>query len=139
MCPSLFIQVENIPVNANGKKDQQAVDKIPISKEDIIGRPAKDDDAIRLTTLEQQVRSIWQEVLPAQSIAGLETMQCHSDFFRVGGNSLLAIQLRSQLRKCFGVDISLPGLFERNTLSSSLVLQADSPDHHPAQAEVVIK
>lgn len=117
MCPSIFVQVEHIPVNVNGKKDQRAVDNLPIYRENILGAAAAQVHGLPFSGSELQVKGVWEDVLPAQSMLGPERIQRHSDFFRVGGNSLLAIQLRSRLRAHFGVDLPLPKLFQHSTLS----------------------
>jgi len=49
-----------------------------------------------LGDLEQQLVSIWQEVL------GLQRIGPHDDFFDLGGHSLLVIQLHRQLHRRIG-------------------------------------
>lgn len=138
MCPSMFVQSEHIPVNVNGKKDQKAVDKLPISRVKTLGASPAQDDSRQLSALELKVKDVWEEVLPERTILGLELIHRSSDFFRVGGNSLLAIRLRSRIRACFGVDLPLPQIFQHSTLGSmaGLVLMGSSDVQTRAQSPI---
>lgn len=61
---------------------------------------------------ERQVAEAWSELL------GIPTIDRHDNFFDLGGNSLIAIQLASQLRKRFAIDLSIANLFESSDLAS---------------------
>jgi len=60
---------------------------------------------------EQLTADIWQDIF------GIARVGIHDDFFSLGGNSLLAIQLVSRLRKNFKVEIPLSKLFEFPTVA----------------------
>jgi acyl transferase domain-containing protein len=57
-------------------------------------------------TLEEEVLQIWEEVLGTQGAGG------HSNFFELGGNSLIGIQVVSRIRQHFQIEFSLESLFE---------------------------
>ncbi|MCC7142794.1 MAG: SDR family NAD(P)-dependent oxidoreductase [Candidatus Eisenbacteria bacterium] len=59
---------------------------------------------------ERQVAEVWSELL------GVPTITRQDNFFDLGGNSLIAIQLASQLRKRFEIDLSIANLFESSDL-----------------------
>ncbi|MBA2681048.1 MAG: SDR family NAD(P)-dependent oxidoreductase, partial [Ktedonobacteraceae bacterium] len=61
---------------------------------------------------EHIIRSIWQEVL------GVKDVGLHENFFDLGGNSLIAIQLISKLKKAFRRPIPAVALFEAPTISA---------------------
>lgn len=61
--------------------------------------------------IEQAAAKIWEELF------GIERLGIHDNFFNLGGNSLLAIQLVSQMRKAFDVDLPLSKLFESPTIA----------------------
>lgn len=61
--------------------------------------------------VEQTVANIWQQLLGIQQI-GIE-----DDFFELGGDSLLATQTISRLRKVFDVEMSIRRLFETPTVA----------------------
>jgi amino acid adenylation domain-containing protein len=58
-----------------------------------------------VTATQQQLAAIWQQLL------GIEPIGLHDDFFRLGGNSLLGVQVLSRLRETFTVEIPLNTLF----------------------------
>jgi acyl transferase domain-containing protein len=59
---------------------------------------------------EQRVANVWEELF------GVERVGRHDNFFELGGNSLIAIQLVSQIRKIFQVELALNRLFEAPTV-----------------------
>ena len=61
---------------------------------------------------ERRVAAAWSEIL------GITPIGRTDNFFEVGGNSLLAIQLASHLRKAFDVDLTIASLFEAADLAS---------------------
>ncbi|MHC0066349.1 FkbM family methyltransferase [Nostoc sp. UIC 10890] len=67
---------------------------------------------------EQKIADIWQELL------GVEEIGIDDNFFDLGGHSLIATQMVSQLRKDFEVELSLRHIFEAPTVSElSLVIE----------------
>lgn len=70
--------------------------------------------------IEAMIGEIWEKML------GIEKIGVQDDFFALGGDSLLGIQVISRLREVFPVDLSPAMLFERPTiaeLSNELVEQ----------------
>jgi FkbM family methyltransferase len=56
--------------------------------------------------LEAKIANLYQELL------GIETVGIYDNFFELGGNSLIGIQLISQLRQEFQLELSLRSLFD---------------------------
>jgi amino acid adenylation domain-containing protein/thioester reductase-like protein len=110
MCPTYIITIDQIPRNPNGKKDRTAIDALPVPESEII------DALDGFSDIEAQVKSIWEEVLGAK--ARSFKMKPDTDFFHVGGNSLLLIRLQAAVRSAFGITISLPELFQASTIGS---------------------
>ncbi|MBH8554261.1 FkbM family methyltransferase [Nostocaceae cyanobacterium CENA357] len=68
--------------------------------------------------IESRIATLYQELL------GIEQVGIYDNFFELGGHSLLGIQLISQLRKDFDVEMSLRPLFEAPTVSElALVIE----------------
>jgi acyl carrier protein len=63
------------------------------------------------TELEKAVAKVWREAL------GVETVGVDDDFFGLGGNSLVAVQLIAALRKEVGVRLPMRSLFELPTVA----------------------
>ena len=124
MCPSLIVPIDKLPTNVNGKLDRAAVDRLPIPAEGN-GNGDGSEGGKALTPAEQRMLHIWRDVLDSQpsheeedtSAIPMGAIDADSDFFQVGGSSMLAIKLRSVIRSAFGVVISLPDLFKLRTLA----------------------
>ncbi len=106
MLPSTFIWLDNLPLTPNGKVDRRALPG-PEEGDDFAARPTT---APRSPT-EKQLAAIWARLLGVQSVGVWD------DFFEMGGESLLALQLVSAINQHFGVGISLPRLFETPTVA----------------------
>jgi acyl transferase domain-containing protein/acyl carrier protein len=63
------------------------------------------------TELEKAVAQVWREAL------GVEVIGVDDDFFGLGGNSLVAVQLIAALRKAVGVRLPMRSLFELPTVA----------------------
>jgi acyl transferase domain-containing protein/acyl carrier protein len=61
--------------------------------------------------LEGQLAEIWQELF------GIEPIGVEDNFFRLGGDSLTAIQLATRLRASLGVDLQVNELFDEPTIA----------------------
>ncbi|TRW90361.1 non-ribosomal peptide synthetase [Candidatus Methylobacter oryzae] len=114
MIPSRFIVTEYVPLNSNGKVDRKALVKMLGE----LAVPQRQYRAAR-NELEQQSVEIWQQVLQYRPI-GID-----DDFFSLGGNSITAIQLLSQLSKLFGKDILLSDFWSHSSISSLTEALAD--------------
>lgn len=110
MRPSIIVSIIRMPLTAAGKVDRKAIQNLPISA----ALPSK-NNVFTPTEDEQKLLQIWDAVLPDQA-KGLHTITGISDFFHVGGNSMLLIELRSLVKKTFGVDVPLVRFFEHSTL-----------------------
>ncbi len=60
---------------------------------------------------EETIALIWEEIL------GIAQLGIYDNFFEAGGDSLLATQLLSRLRKVFQVELPLSSLFETATIA----------------------
>jgi acyl transferase domain-containing protein/acyl carrier protein len=69
--------------------------------------------------LEATIAQLWGEVLGAEQIGVTD------DFFDFGGNSLIAVQLISMLRKETGVRLPMRSLFERPTVAGMAEVAAE--------------
>jgi phthiocerol/phenolphthiocerol synthesis type-I polyketide synthase E len=63
------------------------------------------------TELEQALSGLWQSAL------GLDRVGVHDDFFEAGGNSLVAVQLLTSIRKETGQRVPMRTLFDASTVA----------------------
>ena len=114
MVPSSYQVMESLPLNANGKVDRQAL-PTPTSLNADMPYVAPRDD------IERMLVDIWQTVL------NLDKVSIHENFFEVGGNSLILIQLLSQVRQTFHTDLSIRDVFMAPTPAALAELLATQP------------
>ena len=108
MIPSAFIKLDAIPLTptGSGKVDRRAL--LDPGKE----RPDVDTPYVPpRTPVEEKVATIWTEVL-ALNLVGI-----HDNFLELGGHSLAATRVVSQVIKTFQVEIPLTSLFEAPTVT----------------------
>ncbi|KAI0832170.1 hybrid PKS-NRPS PsoA [Hypoxylon sp. FL0890] len=126
MKPRFIISIPRMPSTANGKIDRAAIDQLPIP--DLMESTTNGEVAPIFSAGERSIKEIWEEVFADQilPIAGSSSKRLairpSSDFFEVGGSSILMIRLKSLLRAHFGVAVPMPDLFRSSTLSAMSAL-----------------
>ncbi|HWG99355.1 MAG TPA: condensation domain-containing protein, partial [Pilimelia sp.] len=122
MVPAAFVTLDALPVSPNGKVDRRA---LPAPAPETAGAADHDPPA---TAAERAVAEIWAEVL------GVERVGATDNFFALGGDSILSIQITSRLRAAFGVPVSPRALFTTPTVRG---LAATLPAPAAAPADVI--
>ena len=107
MIPSVFVVMEALPLNPNGKIDRKA---LPAPVDGHRAGPAADDVAPS-GPLEEGLAAIWRDVL------GLTYIGANDSFFDRGGHSLLAMQVIARVDQVMGIKIAVRGLFEAPTIA----------------------
>ena len=108
MIPSSFLEVEKIPLLPNGKIDKKELLKIKFNNPQ---DEASQIDIVKPTTeIEEILVKIWEDVLDITPIS------VKDNFFEIGGDSILSIQIISKARKS-GISIAPNQLFEHQTIS----------------------
>ncbi|MCD9188137.1 MAG: amino acid adenylation domain-containing protein [Pyrinomonadaceae bacterium] len=105
MIPSSFIVLDKIPLNTNGKVDRKNL-PLPDKTAAFSGREYVAPE----TELEKFVSAVWMDV------TGLEKIGTDDNFFDIGGHSLLAMQVVSQLSDSLETEIPLRLIFEFPTI-----------------------
>ncbi|MEM7384039.1 MAG: amino acid adenylation domain-containing protein, partial [Verrucomicrobiota bacterium] len=97
MVPRHFQILQALPLSANGKVDRKALALPNLAEGTTYIAPTND--------LERTITTIWSELLGADKVG------IHDDFFQLGGNSLLAIQLLGRLRTACHPGLTMAQLF----------------------------
>ncbi|KAI0412784.1 putative polyketide synthase [Xylaria grammica] len=116
MRPAAIIPLQSMPLTQNGKIDRRAIQQLPLPLP-LPNGTGQATAAAQLGSLEAQVRDIWSEVMP-EEITQLNTVDSNSDFFHVGGNSMLLLQLRDLIARKLGAKLTVMTLFENSALSA---------------------
>lgn len=110
MVPTVVLPLEDIRLLPNGKADLKSLpepDWNAIAAARIYTAPADE--------LEAALARIWKEALGATG--GDQGIGTADDFFELGGNSLLAGRINSDVRKELGIDIPSLVIFQSRTIA----------------------
>lgn len=113
MVPSVVMEVNALPLNANGKLDRSAL-AVPEIVMDDHSEPARG-------RLETALVRLWTRALALTETAGRD-----ADFFLLGGDSLVAARLAARIRtELPGVEISLRDMFTHPSVAALARLAND--------------
>jgi hypothetical protein len=107
MVPSLFVELERLPMTPNGKLDRNA-----LPAPDEASRRAEAPLVAPRGVVEELVAEVWRDVLC------LEDVGIDDNFFDLGGHSLLIVQAHRKLREAWPRPVSLTDLYRCPTIRS---------------------
>lgn len=125
MVPTFFIRIDEIPASPSGKVDRKALPEVSGT---VSINPPHDG-------MERQIADIWEEMLRYRGV------DRDTSFFRIGGNSLLAVRMLAELKKTLGVQVSISSFYAAPTIESlAQCMEVDSIELavRDAQQPVVI-
>jgi len=105
MVPGHFVFMDSLPVTQSGKLDRCALLE---PRPDV--QQLETDCVAPRTAVEVRLKEVWSELL------GRERIGIHENFFDLGGNSLLALQVVARISAAFRVMLPHNCLFECSTL-----------------------
>ncbi|MFQ4144478.1 amino acid adenylation domain-containing protein [Chlorogloeopsis sp. ULAP02] len=106
MVPAVFIMLKGLPLNPNGKVDRRA---LPIPD---TNRPELTENFVKpRNSIEEMIAKIFSQII------GINQVGIYDNFFELGGNSLLVIQLITQLSEAFQIELTIVDLFESPTVA----------------------
>jgi amino acid adenylation domain-containing protein len=103
MTPSLFLPLTELPRTPNGKIDRKALPSPTFVSESSITPDGE-------ISPEKELAMVWEDILSIR-LSGLD-----DDFFSLGGDSLHATNLLTEIEKRFGIRLPLAILLEYNTV-----------------------
>ncbi|WP_410618625.1 non-ribosomal peptide synthase/polyketide synthase [Amycolatopsis sp. cmx-8-4] len=112
LVPSLYVPLEALPLNDNGKVDRRALPAPDRAPE----RAYREPD----TAAERLLAGIWAEVLR------LDRVGADDNFFELGGDSILSIQVVSRARRA-GLDLMPGQVFDHPTVAALALVASTAP------------
>jgi acyl-coenzyme A synthetase/AMP-(fatty) acid ligase/acyl carrier protein len=106
MIPSAFVLLPLLPRTLNGKVDRK---NLPVP--DPSQRAVECEFVAARSSTEKILAEVWSNMLH------IEKISMNDNFFDLGGHSILAAQLVTQLRKAFGVEVPLHNVFRAPTIA----------------------
>ncbi|GER90193.1 hypothetical protein KDW_43550 [Dictyobacter vulcani] len=114
MLPAMFVCLDAFPITPNGKIDRRA---LPDPDESHVSRGS--DYVAPQTSVQETLAEIWCQVL------GIERIGIHDNFFMLGGDSILSIQIVSRANRA-GIQVSPKLLFQYQTIAALSAVVADA-------------
>jgi amino acid adenylation domain-containing protein len=130
MVPGAIVLVDEFPLTSNGKIDRNALPRPPTAS-----ALTHRDFLAKATALEKVVYAIWKELFH------LDEIDVNRNFFELGGQSLVAMQLVSRLRDVLQIEFSVRTVFESPTLPAlceSIVANAVDPVRLEKTAQLLL-
>ena len=114
MRPTNWASIDQLPLNANGKLDRQALCKLNVDA------PVAAVETVYANPLERDIAAIWADVL------GRDSLGLDDDFFAAGGDSILAVRLTTEVQRYLDDTVFLAALFEASTIATYSVWLAEN-------------
>ncbi|WP_375491859.1 amino acid adenylation domain-containing protein [uncultured Nostoc sp.] len=124
MVPAAFVILSALPLTPNGKVNRQALPTPDTA------RPEDKELVVPQTTIEKQLAGIWAEVL------GLENISINDNFFGLGGDSILSLQVISKAKQT-GLHLTPKQMFQYQTITQ-LATVIDTTQKIQAEQGVLI-
>lgn len=129
MWPAAVVPVSKLPTTISGKLDRLAAATLPLPSH-ITAEPQR-PEGTEMRSYEARLGNIWTEIL-SDAITDLNpNVTPQTDFFHVGGNSLLLLVLHARIRDAFSVEFPIVRMFENSTLAGMArhICNADKKNH----------
>jgi len=104
MIPVFWVELNSLPLTANGKVNRKALPEPDFSSVATIGYVAPS------SPIEIRLAAIWKKLLQ------LEKVGIHDNFFHIGGHSLLAVRLINDIKKETGKSLQVSELLEYSSI-----------------------
>jgi acyl-coenzyme A synthetase/AMP-(fatty) acid ligase len=106
MIPQTYIKLNELPLTSNGKLNKKILPIPEIHKDEL------HEEQLDPESLEWRLALIWSKLLEIE----VSLLHRKSDFFAIGGHSLLAMRLISLIRSEYGIDFSIRSVFQQSKL-----------------------
>ncbi|MEA5506766.1 amino acid adenylation domain-containing protein [Halotia wernerae UHCC 0503] len=119
MMPSAFVILEALPLTPNGKVDRRALPAPQLHR-------SSDKFVAPRTPIEEMLAHIWASVLKVEQVG------IHDNFFEIGGDSILSIQIVARANTA-GLQLTTKQLFQHQTIAelaavagtTTIIMQAE--------------
>jgi fengycin family lipopeptide synthetase D len=105
MVPSFYMELQQFPLNANGKVDRNHLPNI--SESNLV---VSTEFTVPSNDTEREILSIWVDKL------GIDHIGTNDNFFELGGHSLLAVKIMASINKAFSLALPVKVLFDHPTI-----------------------
>jgi len=101
--PDKYVIIKELPLLISGEVDYEKLDHT-------YEKPMNQSQDGKLTYLEKELLVIWRKLLRRRKVC------LESNFFSLGGNSILVVQMCDKIRKQLNINVSIIDIFEYPTI-----------------------
>ena len=117
MIPTVIAHIDKLPLTINGKLDRKALPDLTLGSSNTYVAPRNE--------LEIKLRDIFASVLGLEP----ETVGINDDFFKLGGNSIIAIKLVNNINNNTPLNFSVADIFKyKNIKNLTQIIENESKD-----------
>jgi amino acid adenylation domain-containing protein/non-ribosomal peptide synthase protein (TIGR01720 family) len=124
MIPAAFVVMDELPLTVHGKVDRAGLQALAGAEPDV----STSFEAPR-TPVERLLAQVWCRVLRRERVG------IHDNFFEIGGDSILALQIVGQARRA-GVRLTPRQMFQQQTIAGLAAVAATAPQEDLARGAV---
>jgi amino acid adenylation domain-containing protein len=106
MVPTRFIEIDRLPLSANGKVDRAALPNPTSARPNLAGPLVGPGNLVQL-----RMSELWEELL------GVAPIGIQDDFFDLGGDSLLMVLMLDRVEEILGRSIPMTGLLREGDMT----------------------
>lgn len=140
MRPAVTVPLKDLPMTSSGKLNRRGLAALPLPEmtaSDECHGGGDDTFAVDLTETEAWLKRTWENIIP-ESVVSSHQVGTETDFFHVGGTSILLLQLQEEIRQRFyGFKVPLVKLFAHSKLGSMASLIDESAEAEPRPAPTI--
>ena len=114
MVPSAFVQLQALPLTANGKVERAA---LPEPQAELVGT-----STVPRTDLERAIAGL------VCAVVGVDTVGLHDNFFDIGATSLHMVRLHRDMCQVLERDVAIVELFRRPTIAQIATFLSQQDD-----------
>ncbi len=123
MVPGVYVKLDKMPLSNNGKLLRKQLPD-PFAKEVVAEQSQQPVGGV-----EEEVAAIWQALFNTPHIGR------HDCFFRLGGHSLMSIEIIRQIKARFGLNIAVADIFKHSVLAD-FCRHLESQSHSQSQPKL---
>src|SRR4029077_10669838 len=131
MLPSAYVVLDSLPLTTSGKVDRMALPSPKKSHHEL-----SDAFIAPTTAIEKILAKRWAEIIE------IDEGGIHDDFSKLGGDSILAAQIVSEVNSIFALKRPLQTLFEAPTVAKLVefvLMNETQPGHSDKVANLLMK
>lgn len=127
MIPAHFIFLPELPLTTSGKVDKKI---LPSFTGEL---PDEADYLPPANVAQESMEKIWRKVL------GLKRIGMTADFFAIGGDSIKALRLLTQVNKTFKTNLRVANLYEKGTIAGLVDLIAANTESQEENYDAILQ